>query len=270
MNETPYARALELLTSHAAKSGAPPTSVSAASGAAGVCAFDGDGTLWAGDVGEDFLHHVLEENAFTDVAARLFRDEIARTGLTASTHARDDLARLFRAYTEGAYPEESICGLIALAVAGRSVDDVARVSADVVRARDVRGRLHAETVGILEESQARGLEVVIVSASPRAVVVAAAAVVGLSANAVIAVTPREDRGVVGATLDEPIPYGEGKATRLRERLSGRPLVVCAGDNAFDMAMLKLAAVPLAIRPKDRLRKIAHELPSLTILGRLEG
>jgi len=238
----------------------------AAQGRPSVAAFDGDGTLWSGDVGEDFLHFLLEENAFTPAAARLFQEDAARHGVRARPTPRDTLSALFEAYTEGAFPEDRICGLIALAVAGRPTADVAAACEALVVARGVAGRLHAECVGILEECRALGVETVVVSASPRPVVVAAARLVGLGPHEVIAVTPHEAEGRVAPTLDEPIPYGEGKATRLRERLAGRDLVLAAGDNAFDMAMLSLAAIPLAIRPKARLRAIAGELPSLTILG----
>lgn len=236
----------------------------------GACAFDGDGTLWSGDVGEDFLEHLLHEDAFTDLAARLFAGEAERFGVTKSKRAKDQLAAMFHAYTEGTYPEDRICGLIALAVAGRRADDVARVAEAVVSAREVRGRLHEEAVGILDESRALGLTCYLVSASPRPIVVAAAACVGLGPNDVIAVTVREVDGTLGASLDEPIPYGEGKATRLIERLGARPLLACAGDNAFDLAMLKRARLPLAIRPKSRLRDLAHELPSLVILEHRPG
>lgn len=255
MKETSFRDALSLLDAHARPAGA------------GVAAFDGDGTLWAGDIGEDYLHALLEEDRFTDEAARLFADEASRAGIATTGRARDDLAALFRAYVAGAFAEDRICGLIALAVAGRELGPVAAFATEVVRARGVASRLHDEAIGIATACRDRGLEVVLVSASPRAVVVAAAAVVGLAENAVIAVTPRETGGRVGTTLDEPIPYGEGKAIRLRERIGARELVVCAGDNAFDMAMLRLARFPYAIRPKDRLRAIADELPALTVLGR---
>jgi len=233
-----------------------------------LAAFDGDGTLWSGDVGEDFLEHLLDEDAFTDVAAALFHDEATTYGVAREVRPKAQLATLFRAYVDGTYPEDRVCAVIALAVAGRPSSDVTRVAADVVRAKGVAGRLHDETVGVLEAARASGVEVVLVSASPRPVVVAAAELLGLGEADVIAVTCVEERGVLGGSLLEPMPYGEGKAACLRSRLAGRPLLVSCGDNAFDMAMLALAELPLAIRPKDRLRAIAHELPALAVLGRV--
>ncbi len=235
----------------------------------GACAFDGDGTLWSGDVGEDYLAHLLEEDAFTDEASRLFASEAERFGVAKTTAASDQLAALFRAYTEGKLAEDRICGLIALAVAGRTSEDVAKVAEEVVRLRDVRGRLHDETLEFLNESKKLGLLSLLVSASPQPIVVAAARVLGgagLDAGDVIAVTPHEENGRVTTSLLLPIPYGEGKAQRLAERLGDRVLVACAGDNAFDLPMLAKARLPLAIRPKERLRAIAHELPGLRILG----
>ncbi len=258
MQEIPYTKALATLRELRERRHPGPA----------LAAFDGDGTLWSGDVGEDFLEHLLDEDAFTDVAAALFRAEASAYGVAHEARPKAELAALFRAYVAGSYPEDRVCAIIALAVAGRPASDVARVAADVVRARGVSGRLHDETVGVLEAARASGVEVVLVSASPRPVVVAAAALLGLGEGDVIAVTCVDEAGVVGDRLLEPMPYGEGKAECLRARLAGRPLLLSCGDNAFDMAMLKLAALPLAIRPKDRLRAIAHELPALAVLGRI--
>jgi phosphatidylglycerophosphatase C len=67
----------------------------------------------------------------------------------------------------------------------------------------------------------------------------------------------------------PIPYGAGKVMHLRAKLGARPLYAAFGDNAFDVAMLREARVPVAIRPKPRLVERAGEVPALVVLERIE-
>jgi len=73
--------------------------------------------------------------------------------------------------------------------------------------------------------------------------------------------------VVRAEVERPIPYGAGKVHGLRAVLGGRPLTAAFGDNAFDVAMLREALVPVAVRPKDRLRARAAGVPALVELAR---
>ena len=73
-------------------------------------------------------------------------------------------------------------------------------------------------------------------------------------------------GIVQCAVERPIPYGSGKVTHLRERLGAdRVLYAAFGDNAFDVAMLREARLPVAIRPKARLVERAAEVPALVVL-----
>jgi phosphoserine phosphatase len=66
-------------------------------------------------------------------------------------------------------------------------------------------------------------------------------------------------------VDRPIPYGDGKVKRLRERIGARPLYAALGDNSFDVAMLGSARIGVAVRPKPKLRARAHEVPGVVEL-----
>ena len=69
-----------------------------------------------------------------------------------------------------------------------------------------------------------------------------------------------------AGVERPIPYGPGKVTRLREHLGAeRSLYAAFGDNVFDVALLSTARVPVAVRPKPRLRAQAAQVPGLVEL-----
>ena len=108
------------------------------------------------------------------------------------------------------------------------------------------------------------------SASPLGIVEAAAEVVGIPLERVTAVRERISAdAVVECGVVRPIPYGEGKVSNLRALIGpDRPLYAAFGDNAFDVALLRSARIPVAIRPKQRLLDRAHEVPDLRILERI--
>jgi phosphoserine phosphatase len=69
-------------------------------------------------------------------------------------------------------------------------------------------------------------------------------------------------------VHRPIPYAGGKVANLRARLGPtRPLYAAFGDNAFDIALLSEAFIPVAVRPKPRLRERAGEVKKLVEIAR---
>jgi phosphatidylglycerophosphatase C len=109
-----------------------------------------------------------------------------------------------------------------------------------------------------------GIEVYVVSASPRAIVEAAAAVAGIPLERVVAADALWDAETMLADVYRPIPYAAGKVRALQKRVGARPIYAAFGDSAFDLAMLSIARVPVAIRPKPRLVERAHEIPALVV------
>jgi phosphatidylglycerophosphatase C len=130
------------------------------------------------------------------------------------------------------------------------------------------GRLQSELLRVLERVRAAGIEAVLVSASPIDVVLEAGSQTGFDEGHVVAALPRYLGDVVVADVERPIPYAEDKVGRLRERIGGgRVLYAAFGDNAFDVPLLASARVPVAVRPKVRLRERASEIPALVELAR---
>ena len=83
-----------------------------------VMAFDGDGTLWSGDVGEDLFHAAMRDAFLLADAREMLLAEAARFSIPLSdAEARGDanvIARaLFASYLAGVYPERETCGMIA-------------------------------------------------------------------------------------------------------------------------------------------------------------
>lgn len=236
----------------------------------GAIAFDGDGTLWAGDIGEDFFGALLERGVLDFARDALVR-EAREENIDTSGGPREIAHRIHLAYLGGTFPEERVCEIMAWAAAGRSRSELDAFSAEVIEAVGLRRRLHHEAIHVVEHAKRVGVEVFLVSASPRAIVQQAAKIVGIDvANTMAVHEACDDAGIVQCAVQRPIPYGEGKATHLRERLGpGRVLYAAFGDNAFDVPMLRAARLPVAIRPKARLLDRAADVPSLGVLEKVE-
>ncbi len=237
----------------------------------GVLAFDGDGTLWDGDVGEDFFHALVAHGDFREPACRAMEKD-ARTHL-APTFAIDGTgkslaARIYDEYLAGRFPEEPVCELMTWACAGWTPSEVDAFAADVLARANLAPRLHREVLKVIAWAKGRGAEVFLVSASPRAIIEHAGRAVGFDDDHIIAAVPRYEAGRMIADVVRPIPYAAGKVHNLRARIGEtRTLVAAFGDNAFDVAMLSQASVPVAVRPKQRLRDRAPEVQKLVEIAR---
>lgn len=219
-------------------------------------AFDGDGTLWRGDVGDDFFHTLVAIGRFLPPAVEAMR----AVGLAAGVAGMDPgpdagvaiARRLFEAYVDQRLAEELICEVAAWICAGWREDDVSQVAREVVLRGGLASRRYVEVGVVLDWARSSGVPAFVVSASPRPVVEAAAACLGFDGEHVLAVTPCFDQGVMLPDVARPIPYGPGKLALLRERTGGRVLLGAFGDNVFDLPMLQAARLAVLVEPKRRL------------------
>jgi phosphatidylglycerophosphatase C len=228
----------------------------------GAIAFDADGTLWSGDVGDDFFHGVVAKGRVEPDAIVAMRALAAAHDVHAPDGGAKLAAALYDAYRAGRVPEESLCEMVAYLCAGWTPGEVEALAAEVVDRSGLSERMHAETVRVVEWARRERLEAFVVSASPVAVVVEAVRSLGFGAEYVVAVTPVETDGRLSARVQRPIPYGQGKVTRLAQRIGSRPLYASFGDNIFDIPLLLSAEIPVAVRPKPRLVERAAEVPGL--------
>jgi phosphoserine phosphatase len=95
---------------------------------------------------------------------------------------------------------------------------------------------------------------VLISASPRAVVEAAGALLGFGPRDIAAATPKVVGGLVAPEMDGPVPYAEDKLTTGRQLFGPTRWLAAFGDNVFDIDMLTTAELGVAVRPKPRLRE----------------
>jgi phosphatidylglycerophosphatase C len=228
----------------------------------GVVAFDADGTLWSGDIGEDFFHVFLAGGRVEPEAVAAMRALAAAHDVRLPEGGAAIAVALFDAYRRGRVPEDSICEMIAYVCAGWTGAEVHALAAEVVVSRRLSERLHAEAVRVIEWARASRVEIFVVSASPVAAVIEGVRLLGFDADHVVAVTPVERDGKLSTEVVRPIPYGQGKVTCLSRRIGSRPLYAAFGDNVFDIPLLRSAEIPVAVRPKPRLLERAAEVPGL--------
>ena len=238
-----------------------------AEGTRGAVATDGDGTLWSGDVGDDLFHAFVERGPVMPPGLEAMRREARNHAISDAGSGPDVARRIFAAFQEGRFPEERVYELMTWCFAGWTESQMGAFARETVARVGLPGRLHLEVLQVLTRARDAGLEVILVSASPVAVVKAAGASAGFDEAHIVAAHPRYEGGVMVAEVDRPIPYHAGKVTRLREHLGTRcSLLAAFGDNAFDLEMLASARVGVAVRPKPRLRERANELAGLVELA----
>lgn len=198
-----------------------------------AAAFDADGTLWSGDVGELVLQAM-----------------IGLGKVPASYWAR----------YEALLPVDApaACALCVEAFRGSRLDEVRAWSRELVASQQ-HGPLFAPVVGLARALAERGCEVWVVSGSNAWTVREGVEAVGLDPARVLALTGPHPEGVFTGEVSRPVTCAAGKVEALR-RATDRPLLLAAGNALYDVALLEHAELPLTIAPRGqptRLRELAH-------------
>ncbi len=237
----------------------------------GVLAFDGDGTLWDGDVGEDFFHAVVARGDFREPARRADGGRGARSRPRVRRHRQRDRGPPLPGLPGRPLPRGA--GLRAHDLGMRRLDGGRGRSVRPRRPRPRRARGRGSTgrsgrVITWAETRKEPIDVFLVSASPWAVIDHASRLLRLPRR------PRDRRPAAIRSGDDarerspPHPVRAWKVFNLRARLGPtRPLYAAFGDNAFDIALLSEAFIPVAVRPKPRLRERAGEVKKLVEITR---
>lgn len=232
----------------------------------GYVAFDADGTLWSGDIGDDLFHAIVEGDAIRDEGKEAIEREARAAGVRVGPTVSDTARAIEAAYLAGGYPEERFLELTAWALAGSTAREVDAFCRDVLARAKLSERVQPETIAVMDRLRGAGVEIMVVSASPRALVELSVASFGVEASHVVATTPIFEDGVMLPEVVRPIPYGPGKVFALRALESRRALLAGFGDNHFDAPMLREAEIAVAVRPKPKLRMVANEVPGLIELA----
>lgn len=225
-------------------------------------AFDGDGTLWTGDVAEAVWHAMVDQRLVREEAGAALAQEAGLLGLSTAGDMHALCTRLFQAHRDGLLGEERICEIQAWAFAGWTrpeidafVDQVLFSPSESERAAGAipwAERTITESATILSAARAVGAPVFLVTASPKHVAERAAAKLGFATHEVLGSRSLWHDERMLADVERPICYGPGKVRALEQVLEGRSLLAAFGDNVFDVPMLHHARFGVMVRPKPRL------------------
>jgi phosphoserine phosphatase len=181
--------------------------------------FDADGTLWRGDVGEDFLRWALHR--------KLFSGSYATYEHLMATEPAKGLA----------WAVEVMAGLH---------EDELQAHARAFFTERFVGRVFPYVRPLLKKLAAQ--EVWICSASPRWVVLPGAEHLGIDPARVIGVTCEVRDGRLTGAVNHPVPAGPGKVIWLQKHGVAPALSVGNGDT--DVDMLAFSRKQLVIGPPD--------------------
>lgn len=217
-----------------------------------LVATDADGTLWDGDVGEDVWAALIARSLLHADSAPASRALAEAAGLSTAGDATALSARLRGAYDRGALDDRASFEAAALALAGHELGELVPVIDDALRAAGVRGRTRRAMREIVDAARARGVEVVVVTASARVVVERALVEAGLEVSAVLGVELTRRGARLLPPLDGALPYRGAKAALLRAHAPDKRVLCAFGDSQYDADLLRLARTPVAVRPRAAL------------------
>jgi phosphoserine phosphatase len=234
-----------------------------------LLAFDGDGTLWSGDVGEDVFQEAVSKGLLREPALCALTDEARAHGIEAHGSPSEIAARLFAAYRAHRYPEREACAMLTWCYAGMTREELVELARNTFASRMLEQRLQRELSPILSYARSAGLRTVVVSASPQPIVETAAAAWQFAPGDIAASRASERAGRIVAELAAPVPYAECKPSALNAQFPGAALLAAFGDNVFDIELFQSAALAVAVRPKPALKARLSELPMVCILATSE-
>lgn len=198
-----------------------------------TAAFDCDGTLWAGDSGQDFFYWEIEE------------------GLVPAAVARWAIPR-YADYKAGKVPEEVMCGEMVTINAGVEEERL-RTAARHFFDQHVARRIFPALQELTHRLSATGCDLWAVSSTNIWVVAEGAGRFGIPPDRVLAASVSVEDGRATARLIH-VPTGPVKASAVAARIP--ELDAAFGNSVHDLALLETAHHPFVVNPHPDLRSIA--------------
>jgi len=228
-------------------------------------AFDADGTLWSGDVGEDVFEFAYQ-NGLVREAARAELERVAAEHGVRTAGTPSDLAReLHAAYRRGDVDERLTCEIMTWSYAGLSLDELRAMARNAFDRRGLPSRVRAGLSPIRAWAEREGVRVVVISASPATIVVEALDFAGIPVFGVAGAVPAMDTDRIAPRMATPVPYAAEKRRAGAPLMSGHDWLASFGDNSFDVDLLLAARVRVAVSPKPALLARLGEVQDALVL-----
>jgi phosphoserine phosphatase len=161
--------------------------------------------------------------------------------------------------------ERLTCEIMTWSYAGFTTHEFRRMAREAFETRRLASRVRELLAPIWDWAKREGIRIVVVSASPRDVVVEALACAGLDIAAVAGAVPMMDHDQIAPGMSEAVPYAAHKRTVGLSLLTGHDWLASFGDNSFDVDLLKAARVGVAVCPKPALMARLHEVEGVFLL-----
>lgn len=229
-------------------------------------AFDADGTLWSGDVGEDVFEWACAEELLRGDAEEALVRVATVHGVSPDGSPSRVAAALYAGYRSGRVPELVMCEIMTWCYAGFSEAELRDVARQAFAARKLAERRREILTPIRAWAERASLRVIVVSASPFPIVAEGLALVGIEVASLGAARAEETNDhVILPALAGPVPYAAQKPVVGKRLLTDNDWLGSFGDNAFDVDMLRAARVGIAVCPKPALKQRLHELTNTVVL-----
>ncbi len=201
-----------------------------------LAAFDCDGTLWAGDAGENFFRWEFEQ--------KLVSNEVIR-----ASRAR------YAEYRAGRVSEDDMCAEMVTLNRGLKEADIKRAAVRFFEEK-FGHQIFPEIRELVSRLQETGCEIWAVSSTNEWVIQAAMNHFGIPHDRILAAKVEIEDGWVTDRVIR-IPSGDGKPRAIRD-VVGRVPDVAFGNSRWDAAMLELAKNAYAVNPNPDLEDTAQQ------------
>ncbi len=229
-------------------------------------AFDADGTLWSGDVGEDFFLFCVRERLLKAEASEALHSLARRFKLRELSDPNRQALALYEAYLAEELPEREVCEMMAWVMAGHNQESLDELTRHALAEAALEQRRYRPIEQVIRWARDRDLLTLVISASPSFVVATATERLGFTRSQIAACEPESASGIVLPRLAPPLPYAEHKVAAAARLAPGVPLLAAFGDNSFDLAMLEAARVRVAVNPKPALLQLLETRPEVIVTG----
>lgn len=228
-------------------------------------AFDADGTLWSGDVGEDVFDVSTSRDLLRNEALPALRELARAHGLDDDGTPAAVAKRIYEGYRRGDVTELTACEMMTWGYAGYTVDELRRHARAVFEERHLADRARRVLGPVLDWAIREGVRIVVVSASPRIIVTEGLRTAGIAFAEMAGAEPEIADGVLQPRMAGPLPYAGQKRIVGTRLLAGMDWLASFGDSAFDIEMLASARVGVAVCPKPALRARLSELANPVLI-----
>jgi phosphoserine phosphatase len=231
-----------------------------------MVAFDGDGTLWSGDIGVEVFKALLATGGVREAARRELVAEADLYRVPSSGTPTEIARALTDAWERGDVPDERAYALHAWGFAGWKAPELDAFIDRVLSDGRIDERMYRPLAPVLAWAREAPVEIYVVSASPEVAVVRASRTLEIPAERILAMAPAWKDGEVQPALRAPPVYAEGKVLAVERAEPDAVLLGAFGDSGYDAPLLRRARAPVAVQPKPALVDAAPTIPGLSILA----